>query len=88
MSWLATTPREILDVLLRGNPSEISRHGLVGLDADSKLPMENIAALEEMGFKMPGKPMTVQQLAMALVAGAIPPNTRIVEQRNDRLVGH
>lgn len=82
MSWLATTPREILDVLLRGNPSEISRHGLIGMDADSKLPMENIAALEEAGFKMPGKPMTVQQLAMALMAGLIPPSTKIVEQRH------
>lgn len=67
--------------LLSGDPRQIAAAGLVGTDADSRLPPEVLRDLEAAGFKEPGVPMTVTQLAQALMAGAIPPDTQIVRSR-------
>jgi hypothetical protein len=64
--------------LLSGDPQQIAAAGLIGTDADSRFSPELIRSLEASGFKEPGVPMTVTQLAQALMAGAIPPDTQIV----------
>ena len=66
--------------LLSGDPQQIAASGLVGTDADSRFSPELIRSLENLGFKDPGAPMTVTQLARALMAGAIPPDTEIVKR--------
>lgn len=80
-SLLAKTPDWAMEILLRGNPQEISAAGLEGTDADAYFTPEQKARLEAAGLKAPGRPMTVQHLAMALEAGLIPQDTRIVHVR-------
>ena len=72
---------DAIRVLLSGDPRQIAAAGLVGADADARMPPELLRSLEEQGFKEPGVPMTVTQLARALVAGAIPSDTQIVRRR-------
>jgi hypothetical protein len=72
------TSGRAMEILLRGNPQEISAAGLVGSDADAAMTPEQIAVLEAAGLKAPGRPTTVQQLAMAIEAGLLPERTRIV----------
>jgi hypothetical protein len=75
------TPQWAMDVLLQGNPQAISEAGLVGVDADSSLTRAQIAELEARGFKQPGRPMTVTQMAEAIMAGVLDPGTQIVRAR-------
>jgi hypothetical protein len=77
---MMTSP-DVMDILLRGDPREIASRGLVGTDADSRLTPEQIALLEELGYKEHGVPMTVTQIARAVAMGAISPETQIVRQR-------
>jgi len=77
-SLRSKTPEWAMEILLRGNPQEVAAAGIRGADADAAMTTEQIAALEAAGLKAPGRPMTVQQLAMAIEAGLIPQDTRIV----------
>jgi len=84
MGWRYATPKWVVDVLLRGDPKEISANGIVGIDADSnQLNDSHRMAAEEAGMKVPGSAMTVTQLAKALLAGVIPPETKIVSWPGD-----
>jgi hypothetical protein len=75
------TPDWAMEVLLRGSPSQIYEAGLVGADADSALTAPQLAELEALGFKTPGRPMTVTQMAQAVMAGVLSPDTQIVKER-------
>ena len=79
--WRYAIPQWAMEVLLRGNPKEIGASGLVGLDADSDPRIA--AAAEDAGFKSTGVPMTVNQQAKAMLAGVIPPETKIVSWPGD-----
>lgn len=70
-----------LEVLLGGDPQAISAAGLVGVDADSRFSLDALRRLEAAGLKSPGRPMTVTELARAILSGAIPPDTQIVRRR-------
>jgi hypothetical protein len=71
---------DVIRSLLSGDPEQIAAAGLVGMDADSRLSPEILRSLEAAGYKEPGVPMTVTQLARALVAGVIPSDTQIVRR--------
>jgi len=71
---------DVIRSLLSGDPEQIAAAGLVGTDADSRLSPEVLRSLEAAGYKEPGVPMTVTQLARALVAGVIPSDTQIVRR--------
>jgi len=84
MGWRYAVPRWAVEVLMRGSPEEIAANGLVGIDADSnQLTDAHRIAAEEAGLKTPGMPMTVTQLAKALLSGVIPPETKIVSWPGD-----
>lgn len=72
----------IMQILLRGNPQEIADAGLVGADADAEMTDAQIAAAERAGLKSPGRPMTVTQIAQAVLAGILPPRTQIVHSED------
>lgn len=72
-----------MQLLLRGDPEEIAAAGLVGQDADAAMTDSQIAAAERAGLKTPGKPMTVTQIARAVLAGILPQGTKIVEAEQD-----
>jgi len=78
MGWRYGTPKWVIDVLLRGDPAEIAWQGIGGVDADANMSVGQTLAAEEAGLKDPGRPMTVTQLAKALLAGLIEPGTKIV----------
>lgn len=77
MGWPYGTPKWVIDVLLRGDPDEISWQGIGGVDADAAMSVSQILAAEEAGLKEPGRPMTVTQLAKALLSGLLDPRTKI-----------
>ena len=74
------TDGDAIRALLSGDPQQVAAAGLRGVDADARFSPEMLRSLEAAGFKDPGVPMTVAQLARALVAGAIPPGTQIVRE--------
>jgi hypothetical protein len=85
MGWRYATPKWVVDVLLRGNPKEIGYNDIRGVDADSGFSVSQLQALEEAGLKEPGQAMTLTQLAKAVMAGLLPPSTRIVQHPTEPL---
>ena len=71
---------DAIRVLLSGDPKAIYAAGLRGFSADAAFGPELISRLEALGFKQPGRAMTVTEMARALVAGALPPGTEIVKR--------
>ena len=71
---------DAIRVLLGGDPRAIHAAGLRGVDADAAFSPQLISQLEALGFKRPGRPMTVTELARALVEGVIPPDTQIIKR--------
>jgi len=71
---------DVIRILLSGDPGSVRAAGLIGVDADSRFSPELLRSLEAAGYKRPRAAMTVDQLARALLDGAIPQDTQIVRR--------